>query len=658
MSRLLLDFAWGAMREGMIDGSGPGDVRPDNVLYSSLPSTPSGVRGAPFRLLHLLPGTGLAPLQCLLEESLLDKQPDRYEALSYVWGNLNRRVPVKVDGAMLRIGENLCRALLALRLPEAPRIIWVDAMCINQEDNDERANQVAIMRDIYRNASQTVVWFGDSTKGTKTAFAYMQRLFDEAQDWEKYPDKRLPPRTGPTFKLLSGTTTLGEFTRNEWWVRIWTAQEILLAKRATIVYGEHHIPWDVFLKAKAHGSALGVWDFPILGAPEISTFHMVDNTLALKERPGFPTPADELLFFLFRARNREATDPQDKIFALLGLISGDVRALEIQADYRASAEDVFRHATKRLLENSRNLDVLGLCYPYKTRTVRTLPSWVPDWGSTAFVAYPMMEDSKRNPRSTHASKHHSAQVNWEDGNDALIIDGHSQGTIAHLSRVRPEINDDEMWDGEEVTVTDDAPFRQTLSELKAALGMLWDNVAMMIGPLAIYLEWEEFVMQQNPTNPGQGAGDAMLIYCLTLCTGTLAPGGISETYQMFKTWMEKFAPIRKLRRWKLDEGKKTYRLLSLIGYIKSTWSDYGEFVNYTIHTEERRLGTTSNGYLALLPKLTEIGDELVILKGGRVPVVLRPRDDGSMQFIGEAYVQGIMDGEAFREQDCVKLRIR
>jgi len=592
-------------------------------------------------------------------ESFLDKQSDQYEALSYVWGDMKAPVPIKVDGTMLRIGRSLRRALLALRLPDAPRIIWVDAMCINQEDIDERASQVAIMREIYRNASQTVIWFGDSTKETKTAFAYMQRLFDEAQDWEKYPDKRLPPRTGPTFKEISPSTALeAVFAQNIWWNRIWTTQEILLAKRATIFSGRHHIPWDAFLKAIDHGAALGFWGFPLLGVPWKSSFAMVDDTLALKNTQGFPTPADEMLFFLFRARNREATDPRDKIFALLGLISGDVCALGIQADYRATAEDIFRHATGRLLENSKNLDALGLCYPYKTRTVYELPSWVPDWGSTAFLAHPMMEDSKRNPRSTHASKHHSAQVSWDGGGNTLIIDGHSQGTIAHLSRARPEIDSDEMWRDEDFPMDDDSSLRQLLSEIIAMLGVAWENFARMIGALVIYLEWEEFVVKQNPTNPGLGAGDPLLIYCLTLCTGTLAPGGLSETHQMFKTWIEKFAPIRKLRGWKFDEGKGTYRLLSLIGYIKSTWSDYGEFVDYTTHTEDRRLGTTSNGYLALLPKLTEVGDDLVILKGGRFPVVLRPRDDGIMQFIGEAYVQGIMDGEAFREQDCVKLRIR
>lgn len=599
------------------------------------------------------------PLECLLVESFLDKQSDQYEALSYVWGDMKARVPIKVDGAMLRIGQSLRRALLVLRLPEAPRVIWVDAMCINQEDMDERANQVAIMREIYRNASQTVIWFGDSTKETKTAFVYMQRLFDEAQDWEKHPEKRLPPRTGPTFKEMSPSTALEDvFSDNIWWNRIWTTQEILLAKRATIFSGKHHIPWDVFLKAIDHGAALGIWGFPLLGVPWKSAFAMVDDTLALKNTEGFPTPADEMLFFLFRARNREATDPRDKIFALLGLISGDVSALGIQADYRAAAQDVFRHATGRLLENSKNLDALGLCYPYKTRTVHELPSWVPDWGSTAFLAHPMMEDSKRRPRSTHASKPHSAQVSWDEGGNTLIIDGHSQGTIAHLSRVRPEIDSDELWRDEDFPMDDDSSLRQLLSEIIAMLGVAWENFARMIGALAIYLEWEEFVVKQNPTNPGLGAGDPLLIYCLTLCTGTLAPGGLSETHQMFKTWIEKFAPIRKLRGWKFDEGKGTYRLLSLLGYIKSTWSDYGEFVDYTTHTEDRRLGTTTNGHLALLPKLTEIGDELVILKGGRFPVVLRRRDDGSMQFIGEAYVQGIMDGGAFREQDCVKLRIR
>ena len=100
-----------------------------------------------------------------------------------------------------------------------------------------------------------------------------------------------------------------------------------------------------------------------------------------------------------------------------------------------------------------------------------------------------------------------------------------------------------------------------------------------------------------------------------------------------------------------------FNFMSLLGYMKSTWSEYGEFVNYIGPPAERRLGATERGYLCLLPKLAKPGDQLVILKGARVPAIVRPLD-GWFEFIGEAYVHGIMNGELFDEGRCVKLRIR
>ena len=590
-------------------------------------------------------------------ESFLEEKTDQYEALSYVWGDMKARVPIKVGSAMLQIGLNLRHALLAIRLPDASRTIWADALCINQEDLDERKNQVAIMRKLYRNASQTLVWLGNRIGQTKGAFADVQRLFDEAQDWRINPHKRVEPRTGATFKeLLLRTHIDTVFAKNPWWRRIWTAQEILLAKRASLWSGQYRIDWDTFLGAIAHGAALGLLgDFPMLGVVSQSRSFEIDDTLALRSTRAFPTPADEMLFLLINTRHRLATDPRDKIFAILGLVRGDMSTLGIQADYRATTGDVFRHTTMTLLVNSGNLNALGLIFPDDNSAVHELPSWVPNFGSVGAGPTPMMEDSKHNLRSTHASKHLITRLHWEDGGTTLVIDGHSEGTITHLGRARlleMETNTYMTTDDDNSSWLDD--LLNVKEQLDDFLGFFADIIALSV----IYLEWEELAANLKPTNPGLGAGDSMLIFCLTLCAGTLAPEGLIQTYEMFKTWVSKLEPLRRLRERKVDEGTRTYRILSLVGYIRSTWSDYGEFISYLTHTYGRKIGATSMGYLCLLPKKAEVGDKLVILKGGRVPVVLRPRDDGSMQFIGEAYVDGIMDGEAFREEDCAKMRIR
>jgi hypothetical protein len=109
------------------------------------------------------------------------------------------------------------------------------------------------MRELYQNASQTLVWLGNRGRLAKGAFADVQRLFDEAKDWEINPHMRVGPRTGATFKELLSVEHVeyfwAVFAGNPWWQRTWTAQEILLAKRATLWSGQYHIdchltvPW-------------------------------------------------------------------------------------------------------------------------------------------------------------------------------------------------------------------------------------------------------------------------------------------------------------------------------------------------------------------------------------------------------------------------------
>jgi len=114
---------------------------------------------APIRLLELLPGQMGDQLDCRLRVCSLVHAPS-YEALSYCWGNSSTLLPVTVDENTLLVTENLRAALRHLRRSAAPRRLWIDAICINQADVEERSAQVAIMAEIYRNAAQTVIWLG------------------------------------------------------------------------------------------------------------------------------------------------------------------------------------------------------------------------------------------------------------------------------------------------------------------------------------------------------------------------------------------------------------------------------------------------------------------------------------------------------------------
>lgn len=571
--------------------------------------------------------------------------------------------PIQVNGRTLKISSNLRCALLNLRLVDSPRVLWVDSICIDQDDGVEKVDQLAIMGDIYRVACQTIVWLGDDReRSTAVAFAHIKTLADEANDFRMNPHKRIKPRKGRTYNMVSDDDSLQEVIVNHpWWSRVWTAQEILLSKRATLIKGRYQVDWDRFCSAMHHGIALGIWERVLLGRMDKSPIQNFFDMQALRGPPRLENAADRLLFYLFRTRARSATLPQDKIFALLGMISADLQEVGIQPNYSSSVAEAYLGATRRLIAASQNLDVLGACDP--THPMRGAPSWVAHWGlDDAKTASPMMENSVGGRRTTHASRGSPAGAAWDGAGRTLVLRGHPVDVITRVSLVQAEYDSDDGGDADaDADADSDADSDGGSFDFEKAARSMWlgaravynQSMTEISFNLGVYLEWECFVRELNPINPALWEGDGsgpMSVYCATLCTGTLAPGGVLETARLFGAWLDKLEPLREKRRFR-----------GLARYVSRTWRGYGDFFQYMTHVAERRLGATGNGWLCLLPKAAEAGDRIYLVKGGRVPVVLRPCHDGDqeyMEFIGEAYVHGIMDGEMFDEGKCGDIRIR
>jgi hypothetical protein len=117
----------------------------------------------PIRLLRLLPVTSfIEDIRCELFNTTLDAKED-FEALSYTWGNPSETSPVVLHGQRHDVTKNLASALRHLRYHDRQRILWVDALCIDQDNIEERNQQVTQMRDIYREggAKRVVVWLGE-----------------------------------------------------------------------------------------------------------------------------------------------------------------------------------------------------------------------------------------------------------------------------------------------------------------------------------------------------------------------------------------------------------------------------------------------------------------------------------------------------------------
>ncbi|KAK4664073.1 uncharacterized protein QC763_500170 [Podospora pseudopauciseta] len=690
--------------------------------YTPLPSTTKSA----IRVLTLLPGRADADIECRLIELDLnnpwteDDGEEGFEALSYVWGDIAETTPIQIDGATVQIGRNLRSALLHLRYHEKPRILWVDAACINQEDMDERNRQVMLMGDIYTKAARTLVWLGcpccllgalntdrltysqgkwlDHLAGIDPLFEAIEILGNEARKLaeegrEVIPKQEEKDEDGTTYDRIKKLKPKWNiiFLENPWWTRIWTLQEIVLAKEARLCMERHELGWDLLRVAITYYTALGFGDFSEIYAGSktnsgVEPFNLV-NAIREARQPGSELVTgdvgDELLHYLASSHWRDCRMPQDKIFGLMGLFS-EGRDVGIEVDYRLDAEDVYRQATKSLLQQSGNLDALGFCYPYKIPRVTNLPSWIPDWGSVGNLALPLMNDAKGQPRTTHASRGLRSNPRWENNDTTLLLDGHIIDTIAKLGRMQVPPNQDDRNEGsldhmlnDPVMIAEADSFPDRWEDLdperpiRHFISAWWKGMRMAVPYVAkaileifgnvvemreTFLQWDELVAAEL----GEPHEDRRTIFRDTITTATPCPLEPSVFDSRFEGWLQAVYSIRKLKKKRIDRyAPKTYTTLAAVTtFVKMEDDDLPEaFATYTTHTPRRRLGITASKRVCLLPKLTEVGDKVALLRGGRVPMILRPREDGSMQFVGEAYVHGVMDGEAFHEEECIDFRI-
>lgn len=358
------------------------------------------------RILRLLPGPiGSALSGDLLVADLVllpglvlhdDQQLISYQALSYCCGEpiLTRRI--EVNGEQLPISENLFLALQKLRQSEEPIFLWVDAMCIHQNDELEKSEQVVNMLDIYHKASQVDVWLGAAGQNTGLAMKILA-----LDDGHEMPNSEVD-------SIADGSRDL--FSR-PWFRRIWVKQEIYAARRLRVHCGFHSasedfvIRWksslkQIFLTAKSALSndllhALENY-YQCLGSFRQAT----EGALVKRNHAESPNPLlhdgldpngrdynQDVINILRRCAGSKCTKPQDYLYALLGMTdlkyhasnasSADDYALIL--DYGKSLSEIFIELAHHIIRRDRRLAVLVLETSYgPTDSMPDLPSWVPD----------------------------------------------------------------------------------------------------------------------------------------------------------------------------------------------------------------------------------------------------------------------------------------
>ena len=302
-----------------------------------------------------------------------------YEALSYAWGTntSSNLAEIRCNGLEFWIQPNLEAALKRLRSPDHKRVIWVDAICINQADPSEKASQVLKMRDIYAKARQVIVWLGDDDESDKEAFDFLNWLATSLgqNEEEDHVGRRQQWLQIQREKILEIEHTIALLQR-PWFTSTWVVQEVASAQKAILVYGRKTISWEHFWTATSR-----LWDPLFEHSVPLEIFRAQRNIWAIESAKRSVNGMSVLSLhkILLATHFNDCSDPRDKIFAVLGLATDWLEKGGLDPDYRptTTAEDVFKRYAIWDVKNNRSLRLLS----FATGRPETshMPSWAPDW---------------------------------------------------------------------------------------------------------------------------------------------------------------------------------------------------------------------------------------------------------------------------------------
>ena len=304
-----------------------------------------------------------------------------YEALSYSWGTTDNQEHIHITDpadpfrtpSSLRIRANLASALRHLRYPDRKRTLWVDAICINQADIHERSLQVKRMSQIYPLAANVIIWIGPESEDSTHALDTLQYFSEqveyiishrwgdapEAQERDWWRDGHTPPYEEKTWKSIVS------LLHRAWFERVWVLQEALLCKRVLLQCGRDSIPWvnvrKAFLVLRQKTSVL---------PPDIR------GRLFAYARGLMAPPLASSEHLLLWSRNQRCTDPQDRIYGILGLLDPRIVA-KIEVDYSIQIWKAYSRLVLAENEVYQKLNMLNHCN-ITTRS-KEHPTWVPNW---------------------------------------------------------------------------------------------------------------------------------------------------------------------------------------------------------------------------------------------------------------------------------------
>ncbi|KLU90125.1 hypothetical protein MAPG_09091 [Magnaporthiopsis poae ATCC 64411] len=559
-----------------------------------------------------------------LKFDLVDNIPledaEHYWAISYRAGDPNDTKVIEVDGLKFNIFASAFDALqkiyecLKKHSEEGNELsdhyVWVDQVCIDQSDHRERSAQVTIMRQIYERATEVLVRLGpDPTDDMAmdwllSQYRQLQIIcrgpipYLEGRDLVSTVNRfhfqavvdSLQSRSRP--ELLSLLGALAEFMSQPWWTRCWVAQELVVARRARIVYGGIAVEWDRFTIAISSLEHVLPWLINSGPRPddwtdsEVSVFKPFVHSLKTLRVLHFfrktsellrTSPTVDLKALLEHSRGCRSSDPRDRIYAFLPL-TGHIYGIEVDYTPQNTIENLLIHTAVRVILTEERLDILSHLEPDARSADSPLPTWVPEWS--------YLEVQNRS------LLHVNARLATFPFFDSTPFDAsNGQPTKARFVRRSPDSRGSfdvlRVWG----IVVDNVSRVDTFGEPESIEGQeMWCT------------KWVSVVSGRMIQN---FADSIYMCVCDVLGLGVGVQVAVTESQDS----LEEFG-----------------------GFLKN-WIDGRRFV------------VSPKGWVGLVSRGAEPSDYICILQGARIPFILR-KVGSYYTIIGEAYIHGLMHGRA------------
>lgn len=557
------------------------------------------------RLIHLQPGPVSAPIICRLEDVHLEGAPP-YAALSYVWGSPEPVDTVTVNDQAVGITENLHSVLLHVRQESSSVTLWVDALCICQDDKLEKSHQVQLMGDIFRTATSTFIWLGESSSSDQVVIDYLLKQGDS--DTPDLQLKNIPIKA------------LRCFFERPWFRRLWILQEALLSKQPVVHYGRFTVPFSSILRLSSDliVDNLGNHRGDVFSnCPLKRCMHEWDLLQeVVNQRGGWP-----LVYALPMTERMESTLFEDRVYALLGLASLTDRE-SIKPDYSKPFESLQREISAHLISSS---DAPFEAFHYMgIRIGSEVASWGRNWTVPAVHSWLLTNPSRRKTNKR-----------WSILPDKDTIGAGFEWLNLEASKKPWALKTPSKIGNQFVRFSEDLC-------TCAVRGVPVDHVdRVYVAPtdgIELMREcerWKDAAVQSATAWPTPEA--RIESFCKSLCLGDYLDtegNDLTECHAAYEAWIKG-----------LDSLGPDGTLLPGPTPIRN---DFGHRVQSLCLG--RSFFITKKGYVGLSPAATESGDMICYFDSSSDPFILRSlpgtsAEAASVAFVGDTAVVGLMDGE-------------